>query len=975
MTRWIAALALVLAASCGRSKVEPPLAPADSMKLMKLESGYRIAVFAAEPAVVAPVAMEWDEDGRVYVVEDPGYPLNVEGKVGKVKLLTDTNGDGLPDKSTVFSEGLTLPTGVMRWKKGILVTDAPDLLYFEDTDGDGKADVRRAMLTGFALTNPQHTVNSPVFGLVNWIHIAHENPATAIVFADKFADRGSDIRWADREGAALKERGRSIRFRPDTGEMEARSGTSQFGHAFDEWGHYFTLNNTIHARHEAIAARYLRRNPDLAIASSQEDISSYGRPAKVLPIAQNLRFEMLTNVGEFTSACGFTWFRGGAFIAEPAHNLVHRALVKPAGATFSASRENQTAEFLASADPWFRPVNFSVGPDGAIYLLDYYRLVIEHPEWMSAAASTPKDLNAGNDRGRIYRITPPGGKAPSKWPRPGDSSPAALVAALGSDNAWERRTAQRLLMDRRPAGTGAMLEKLAQTGPPPGRVHARWTLEGLGALTVPVIERALLDETAGVRENAIILAEPRLAKEPALAAKLASLADDADAHVRFQLLCTLGSIDTPAARAARDVLLDRDIEDRWVRTAALSASPEEASRIFARSAAWTSVESKGRAALLGSIATITGARRKPAEVEAMLARVRTPGPLWIRAALVDGLASGLKQPLPSEAARRSALALFAAPEPELRAPALRLLETLGLGSGSEAAVAQAAAAAADNAGDPARRADSISLLGVANAARHRDLFAKLLDPKQPEAVQAAAVRALGRIPGEETGKLLLGHWREFPSAVRGAAADALYRDPARIPMVLDAVEKGRIQAWTLGFRHRRQVMMHRDPALRATARKLFEPGSTDRAKTIETYKASLSETADLARGRAVFEEVCAKCHRFNGKGAEVGPDLATVRHQPKQVLLEDILDPNRAISQGFEAWVVETATGSVDGVIAAQTETSITLRREEGKQDIIARKDIARLHATELSAMPGDLDKQIDPRRMNDVIEYIKRGQ
>ncbi|HXI44554.1 MAG TPA: PVC-type heme-binding CxxCH protein, partial [Bryobacteraceae bacterium] len=358
-------LSVLALTACRKSG--PPYSVADALKTFKVESGFHVEKFLAEPDVESPVAMDVDENGRVYVVEDRGYPLSTDNPLGRVKMIEDTNGDGIPDHVTIFADKLVMPTGVMRWKKGILVTDAPNVWYFEDTNGDGVADVRKLVLTGFAVTNPQHTVNNPVYGLDNWIYIAHEGPATAIIYKKQFGDRGSDIRFPERPDLpGLTEHNRNVRMRPDTYQLEALSGSSQYGHAFDDWGHHFTTNNSDHARHEVIAARYLERNPDLPVFSAMQQIPDHGAAAKVYPITLHPRFELLTEVGQFTSACGITCYHGSLFVAEPVHNLAHQDLLSDAGGTFIAKRAHPDVEFLASTDAWFRPVNFYVGPDGAL---------------------------------------------------------------------------------------------------------------------------------------------------------------------------------------------------------------------------------------------------------------------------------------------------------------------------------------------------------------------------------------------------------------------------------------------------------------------------------------------------------------------------------------------------------------------------------------------------------------------------------
>ncbi|MBL8178083.1 MAG: c-type cytochrome [Bryobacterales bacterium] len=969
--------------SCQRSGA--PFSPQASLAKIKLDPAFRIELLAAEPLVASPVAMDIDENGRIFVVEDPGYPLDTESRSGKVKLLLDNNGDGRPDSAQVFASGLVLPTGVLCWKKGILVTDAPDLWYFEDTNNDGVADLRRKVLTGFAFTNPQHTVNSPLYGLDNWIYLAHENATTAIIYADKFGDKGSAIRYADRTGAPLAaEHGRNIRFRPGRNQLESLSGASQFGHAFDDYGRHFTLNNTFHARHQVIAGRYLKRNPDLLIAASHEEISDHGTPAKVFPIA-NVRVEMLSGVGEFTSACGLTLYNTAAFgdafrnsllVAEPAHNLVHRDILKPHGATFRASRIPEKTEFLASQDPWFRPVNFYTAPDGAIYLLDYYRLVIEHPEWMSQSRASDKELYAGRDRGRIYRITPAKG-IPYSRPTLGNASPGALVAALAHDNPWYRRTAQRLLVDRKPAEAIPLLTAMARSHSSPlARLHALWTLEGLDALPAGLILAALSDPAPGVRENAIILSESS-AGLPALRDRLIALGSDPDPRVRFQLLATLGSDPSPASQKARDAILAKDIDDRWTHIAALSASPNEPMRLFRSTA--LSPQSASRALLLRQIATAIGSRRQPAEVEAVLARTaasRTPADIWWRTALLDGLAAGLRnRKLDSPASQRILLTLLPDDAASIATAALRLLDSVHLRRNLELRAAEALAVkrAADSTTVPEQRAVAIGLLALTDPVAHSKLFRDLAAPRQPAPVQQAAVRAIGAAPGEEPARFLLAHWREFAPAVRAEAADAIYRDPTRLPIVVQALKDGAVAPWTLQFRHKRALIMHRDPALRAAVRPILESAGAGRAAVIGKYRPATDAEADPAAGARVFDRVCSKCHKFRGKGHDVGPDLSTISHQPKQVLLEDILHPSRAISQGFESYVIDTdSSGTLDGVMGPQTATTITLRQEEGKELVIPRREIRSMTVTNLSAMPGDLEKQITLDEMAALLAFLK---
>ena len=987
---------------------------------------------------MSPVAMDVDEDGRLFVVEMPGYPLDTSAS-GRIRVLEDSDGDGRMDRSTLFADGLEFPTGVMRWRRGVIVTAAPDVLYLEDADGDGRADVRRVLLTGFARTNPQHRVNTPVYGLDNWITVAHEGPAEAIIFKSQFGDAGGPLRFPDEGGReALPARARSIRFRLDPHRIEARSGSSQYGHAFDAYGRYFTLDNSNHARHEVIAARYLERNPDLVIARAQHGISDHGDAAEVFPIAKRPQFEMLSEVGQITSACSLTFdlggawpsrFEGSAFVAEPVHNLVHRDRYEASGATFVARRPLDGAEMLASTDPWFRPVSLYLGPDGALYIVDYYRPLIEHPEWTASNrhADSPA-LYEGRDRGRIYRVRPEGATL-DPWPAPGalrGASDALLVERLGHRNAWHRRTAQRLLVDRRSESSVPLLVGAVRQRPSAfARLHALWTLDGLGRLDADLVRLGLSDADPGVRENAVQLAEARLGnasapERDALVPALVALAGDSSARVRFQVLATLGGLEDAAARAAHERLLLASLDDEWMVAAGLSASSERAIALLRRTltvdaASPAFTESAGRIRFLEQLASIVAARGAAREIDLA---IRPPGLAegnrrqgaqpasgaaargarrtapdareaatavaegnrrqWIRAALLRGLARSVGATGGGREAVRTrqadVLAVFDTGGSDVRRAALDLVAAAGFvrEPWTEPIVARAARTARSARADAPARVEAIALLRLADPAAHETLLRALIAPSEPEAVQSAAIEALGRAPGRSIGDLLLERWSGFTPAARHAAAQALLGDPARVRLLIAAMAKGAVPAWTLGFWEKRDLVMHEDPAIRAEARRLLEERPDERAAIVARYAAALDLQGDAVRGREVFTRVCAACHRRDeAAGEDLGPDLATVRHRPLSALLADILEPGRSIAQRYETWVIERRDGTVEaGVLGAQTPTSVTLR-VPGRDILVARRDIRAMRVLPQSAMPADLDKQIDPQQMADLLRFL----
>jgi putative membrane-bound dehydrogenase-like protein len=1000
-------LAILLLALPGHLRTEqarragPPYSPEDALATFRIVPGFQIELLAGDPLVTSPVAMEVDEHGRLFVVEMPGYPLDVGGS-GRVVVLRDTNGDGTPDRRVVFADGLRLPTGVMRWKQGVIVTDSPQVWYLEDTDGDMRADVKREMLTGFALSNPQHTTNTPLYGLDNWIYLANEGPVRTTRYRDVFGDTGSPVRFPDRPHSprlAPDADGRNVRFRPDSGELEMLSARSQFGQTFDAWGRHFLVTNNRHIYQEVIAARYLSRNPSLVVPSVVEQLPDYPLPAALYPITQNPEFQLLTDVGVMTSASGLTWYlaslfpqeyQSAVFVAEGAHNLVHVATVRDRGATFRASRMFDGREFLASTDAWFRPVNFYVGPDGALYVIDYYRKILEHPEWMDEATAKSQDVYAGQDRGRIYRITPAGAPKSSWLDRVslGKASDTDLVRSLADPNIWWRRHAQRLLVDRRPPDVGAALANLAGSGESAfGRVHALWTSHALAALPEDTLTRALRDPIPGVRENAIRIVELRLPSTPSLASSLLPLADDPDAKVRFQLLLTLGGVDTTTARTLRTKMLFDHVEDEWMQIAGLSAaSLEQVSLLRAATTRLARSDTAATRTLFRRLGALGAAASSPLVLREILRTVERTSHAaddWWRGATLEGIASGVR----SDRRRAAALdperrivtgMLFEPATPAVRHGALAVIEALGLPSGQAATRVEQRAklVAADSSADATARADAIRLLALAGVDRNEPVFSAVLTSPNPAPVQIAAVRALAAPSGTRSAASFIDWWEGWTPGVRAEAVRAMVREPGRVRVLLDALDAKRIRISEIEWPLRVRMMMVDDEALRARARSMLRQPGDASGESIDRLRPASTMAGDVQRGRDVFARTCASCHQYRGAhGSRFGPDLGEVRGRLPLDLLTDIIQPNRSIADGYELWNVELTDGStVSGAIGGETPTSVTFLLPGGNESTIARARIRTMRIAPISAMPEGLGDALDLQAMADLIAFIKGG-
>jgi putative membrane-bound dehydrogenase-like protein len=1034
-TRWLLVAALLAGAAAAADKIPPatdapkPLAPDESRKRFRLPEGFGIELVAAEPMLAEPTGMCFDARGRIYVCELHGYnrdgyydivELNKTGVLdkavrripaskeaqeraaketyGTVKLLEDTDGDGRVDRVTVLADHLPPCYGVVPARDGVIAICAPDIVYLADR-GDGKGPVRETLFTGFGTGEIWTHISNPRWGVDNWIYVAAGATSAGTV-------RGPHLKGEVRLGNTC------FRFKPDGSRLEPVSGgTSGFGLAFDDWGDRFLCTNQQHALYVApLPYHDLARNPYAAAPDPVVNICAYGHPARVFPTSppdpwRRKRAEQPewvkfygpaeTTAGLFTSACGPLIYqadlfpeayRGNHFSCEPAQNLVHRCLLEPQGAGFTARRADEGKDFLTSTDSWFRPVSLTVGPEGALYVVDMYREIIEDysaiPRYLQQ--QYVESLINGHDRGRIWRVL---AGAPSRARAPDLAGAGAdqLVAELASPNAWRRLTAQRLLVERGGNGAVPALKEVCRKGATPqARLHALWTLDGLDALGPDLVAGALADEHYGVRLHALKLAEPRLAGEPALLDKVLALADDPHPRVRLQLAFTLGESPDAKVLLALAHLARREGEDRWVQAAILSAVPTRAGRLV--DLLVHGKEDRGAGGrLLGPLAAVTGARGDPDEVAGLLrtaSELEGAGATGVQVQLLTGLADGLGRSRPKHAlpagGKEALERLLAGPSAGVQRQVLRIAGLVHLGDAPGVRAARAAAVKA--ALDTGRALpDRLAALTLLAGAPYADLepLRTLLDARQSIDLQLAAAGVIASADGPDVVPALLKEWPGYSPRMQTAVLDALCVRQDRLPLLLDAIEKHVVDASSLPPLRQTQLLENPDARIRERARGLLagRTSSEDRKRVLERYQACLTLKRDPKRGKEVFEQQCLKCHQLNGRGFAVGPDLAAVQNRPDESLLVDILDPSSTITAGFRAYTVLTQSGRLfTGTLAEETATSVTLRREKGEQDVILRKDIDEMAASSRSLMPEGLEKEISPQDMADLIGYLREA-
>ena len=975
---------LALAALCAVSVVATAAAAPD-LSQFQIDPRLEIHLYAAEPDVVDPVALTFDEAGRMYVVEMRDYPYGIgpENKPGgTVRLLEDTDADGKADQSTVFARDLSFPTSIAPWNGGVFVVAPPEIIYLKDTNSDGVADVREVYFAGFVRGVTDSNANGLRWGLDNRLH-------------GLSCGNGGTITSPKRPQLSLVLGNADFSFTPKdsnlSGTYESSGG---FGLVFDEFGHSFVTHNINHMQQRILPLNYLWRFPGMFPIDATQSISDHEAMARIFPISEaKTRPNHPEQAGHFSSAGGVGFIGydaypadiyGSVTVGDVVGNIVHRDVLQTNGSIFIARRSpvESKREFIASRDGSARFTGLELGPDGALYLMDMQRDVIEHPDYIPEKMRKSIDLRAGEDRGRIYRITPKAG-LPKEKLNLAKATPNQLVAELEHHNLWRRLTAQRLLIEGNARATSPRLAGLTRSKYPPARVHALWTLQGLQSLDESILYSRINDPDPGVRENVIRIAElfPRRAYANRLGNRLLTMISDPSPAVRLQVALTLGTFDEPAAQNSLLHLLVADRNDYWIRAAALSSLRDPGAAISNVLAQLGGDISPGSTELIRDLADLAVARvDHPAGqlVEIVTALEKSPNQLISAAfeGLDRGLArKGVTQP---RLAIQPVLARIAKKSDELFVDAWRLSKRLGLPETVEqkAALNEAKTAAQNAMIDRAARLRAIEKLRFGAYQDVREALLGNLDSAQDAEIQSAAFNSLRTFRDNDLAGQIVARWPELSPALRARALDLLLSRRPFHNALVTGIEKGdlKLGELNLDLEQRRTLLRESTPEIQARAAKFIgDEEYSNRKAVLDEWLAKLPERGDSSAGRPVFEKICAQCHRAGNLGKSVGPDLTSISHRSVEDILYNILDPNMAINPVYANYQLETKSGDlISGILVAESPDSVTLLQASEIKSTTPRREIAKFRSTGTSLMPEGLEAGFTPQQMRDLIAFLQ---
>lgn len=992
---WMTAISpvvLLVAATLSHAQVphnqdEPPgpaLSPAEAIARMTVPPCFSVELVASEPDLVNPVSMTFDEKGRIWVTESLEYPRREPGPGrDRVKVFQDLDGDGTADRHTIFADGLNIPSGIAVGHGGVWVANAPDLLFYPNADGDLSPDgPPQVVATGFGRADTHELPNSLTWGPDGWLYGWNGvfNPS------EVQSNNGKTYQFT----CAI------FRIHPRTREFQVWcEGTSNpWGLALNENGDFFASACVIdHLWHLVESGYYLRQGGPY--------------PRHTWPMGSIVDFRH-----QKAAYCGITFydsdayppeFRSKLYMGNIHGNAINVDGLERNGATY---RGTDHPDFLNAHDAWFMPVSQKTGPDGCLYVLDWY----DRYHCYQDANRDP----AGIDRlkGRLYRIT--FNQSP---PRPpfdlAAQTDLQLIERLGSPNGFDRETALRLLTERLALAnespeTRASLEALAldPNAPRTARLNALWSLIGAQKLTPELLDRLLTHPDSTFRAWGVRAAgdSPQLARDRCDA--VLKLASDPSPDVLVQVAVASPKIADPqtAARSLSDVLALGETDPIVPHVAWQNLHPLLIShpgplldrlanglQNNEQSSVWVELLPRIVERLIDTDTPNIPSLGRLFEILAHDPARHTDQLTSFLASLANVANAGSLQ----EKSKQELLGILNQKGKNLESldsnnPAFKPLLT-------EMLILSIALARPEDVSIPAKLLAAGVVTGqqpLPDETRLR-AFSSLIQTGATDIVLAAAevtlqdpehaspelrarlVSELSRLDSPGVSKLLLALYNQLPADIRPRAIVVLTE---RLPWardLLDAIEQKQIPASALNVNQIRRLQQTTDQTLAERSRKLFgivrDGRNEQRELVVAQMRRFLRETpGDPFSGRAVFNRVCAQCHQIYGQGQDVGPDLTGSGRNDWEQMISNVFDPSLVIGQGYQALTVATVDGRVlTGLLAEDSPQRIVLKVQGGKLEVIPRDQVEETKAAEVSLMPEDLEKQLSPQELADLFSFL----
>ena len=982
--------------------MQKPLPPEESLKHYVMPEGFHLELFASEPDIGGkPIAITWDERGRLWVAETYDYPneLQPEGKGrDRIRICEDTDGDWKADKFTVFADKLSIPTTLTFHDGGVIVQDGTKTLYLKDTDGDDVADVRRVMFTGWNQRDTHGGVSNFQYGLDNWIWAMQGYNTSRPVSPD--ADENSNLRF-----------GQGFwRFRPDGSEVEFIRSTNNntWGLGISEEGIIFgSTANHNPSVYMPIANRYYERvkgwTPSLTLGTIAESHLFKPVTEKVRQVDQH---------GGYTAGAGHALYTARnypreywnrvAFVNGPTGHLVGSFVISPDGADF---KSKYSFNLLASDDEWSAPIMSEIGPDGNVWVVDWYNFIIQHNPTPKGFENGPGNAYMTDLRdkkhGRIYRLVYDA--APKPTSKSLEEAPSSeLVETLKSNVMLWRKHAQRLLVERGDMSVVSDLLKLAgdrnvdEIGLNTGAIHALWTLKGLGALdgenaeATKVARAALKHPSPGVRRNAIQVQPQEAASADAIIEN--GLLEDPHPQVRLAAMLAMadlpaGESDKAGAKLAASANAPAITNDKWMSDALVAAAANN-SHGFLKSIATSSKTLSDDLADRVAIVAEHYGRSAPTDSVTDLITALVDGDPDVVQTIVSGMADGWlaeQKPEMTTALEQNLEKLVNQLDTGGRGQLLRLASIWGstkLAKYSEAIVNDLLSKIDDEDNSIRSRTDAgreLIQFQSASDTAVGSILERVNAQTDPELAQGL-IAALSESDAPKLGSMLVEHSLSATPSVRSQAIQLLLRRRQSIPVLLDAIDAGDVQLAELALNQRQNLTRHPDRSVRRRAERILQRGgalpNADRQKVLEEFASITKETGDAVRGKLAFTKVCAKCHKHSGEGANVGPDLTGMAVHPKEELLTHILDPNQSVESNFRLYTAVTVDGKViNGMLASESRTALEFFDAEGKKTTVLREDIEEFVGTRKSLMPEGIEKELNRQELTDLLEFLtQRG-